>query len=275
MMLGQKLMRQASDNLPPVHSKYDGLPVYFLTGKKYLHQTLFCIQSLVKASTTSFKFILVDDGSFDSRLITQIKIQLPGACIVTSQMITENLNTTLPQHLYPVLLHKRSVYPHIKKLTDIHTIPGNEWKLVLDSDMLFWNDPLAMINWLKAPQGAVCMKDCKESYGYTRQLMEELCGTKIPNKLNVGAIGLDSNQISWDKLEKWTKILEEKEGSTYYLEQALTAMLLADRNIAVLPDDEYVVNPEKTRIASRQGTLHHYVDLSKEEYLKSAWKKLT
>ncbi|WP_090651697.1 hypothetical protein [Mucilaginibacter sp. OK283] len=274
MLQGQKLMQHAATHLPPVQSAADGLEVYFLTGKKYLYQTLFCIQSLIKVSQTPFKFILVDDGSFDEQLIKQINTQLPGAGIVSRQMIDQNINKILPKHQYPVLHHKRQVYPHIKKLTDVHTIPGEDWKLVLDSDMMFWNDPLAIVNWLKEPQNPIYMQDCQESYGYSRQLMEQLCKNKIPSLLNVGAIGLKSSAVNWAHLESWTTGLEEKEGSSYYLEQALTAMLLANVEAVVLPADEYIVNPDTNRINSHIGTLHHYVDLSKEGYFKKAWKAI-
>jgi hypothetical protein len=118
------------------------------------------------------------------------------------------------------------------------------------------------------------MQDCQESYGYSRQLMEQLCKNKIPSLLNVGAIGLKSSAINWAHLESWTTGLEEKEGSSYYLEQALTAMLLANVEAVVLPADEYIVNPDTNRINSHIGTLHHYVDLSKEGYFKKAWKAI-
>jgi hypothetical protein len=274
MLRGQKQMQEAAKKLPPILSVADGLAIYFLTGKKYLYQTLFCIQSLAKVSATGFKFTLVDDGSFDEQLINQVKIQLPGAVIVTREMIERHIDQAIPQNEYPVLHHKRKVYPHIKKLTDIHTIPGDDWKLVLDSDMLFWNEPEAIINWLKHPTVPIYMQDCQNSYGYSAQLMEQLCGNKIPQLLNVGTIGLSSAAINWHNLETWTKELEEKEGSSYYLEQALTAMLLAGVEAVVLPANNYIVNPTSTEIDDCKAILHHYVDLSKEGYLKKAWKAI-
>lgn len=272
VMHNSKSMAKASLQLPPVQSYADGLPVYFLTGVKYLYQTLFCIQSLAKASTRKFRFILVDDGSFDDALITQISKSLPGADIVTQAQIEQNLSDLLPALRYPVLHHKRKVYPHIKKLTDVHTIPGNNWKLVLDSDMLFWHEPTALIQWLETPDKPINMLDCVPSYGYSTALMEDLCGSSVQPLLNVGAIGLHSGAIDWDNLEAWTKTLEEKEGASYYLEQALSAMLIGNKPTIVLAADSYIVNPGLALVKERKGMLHHYVDLSKEIYFKSAWK---
>ncbi|PTR01274.1 hypothetical protein C8P68_101508 [Mucilaginibacter yixingensis] len=274
MLHGRNKMQQMAINLPPVQSYPDGLPIYFLTGRNYLYQTLFCIQSLVRVTTAQFKFILVDDGTFNHQITEQIKRQLPGAAIIMQETIEQNLNTILPAVKFQALRNKRKVYPHLKKLTDIHALPGNEWKLVMDSDMLFWHEPKALINWLKHPQFPIYMVDCVESYGYTTQLMKSLCGTNLPTLINVGIIGLNSNSINWQDLESWTSELEAKEGPSYYLEQALTAMLIGQQPALVLSGDDYIVNPDKNIIYGQQKILHHYVDLSKEFYFKHAWQQI-
>ena len=267
-------MERTSYNLPPVISSPGGLSIHFLTGKQYLHQTLFCIQSLSKVTKAKFKFILIDDGSFDEKLIKRINLQLPGAEIITQEIIEQNFQRYLPENKYPYLHHKRKVYPHIKKLTDIHTIPGNLWKLVLDSDMLFWSEPKEIITWLNNPNKPLHMVDCEESYGYSTKLMADLCGYKIRSLINVGAIGLNSNKINWAKVDHWVKMLEEKEGTSYYLEQAISAMLISSTDSVVLNSKKYIVNPNKEMINNKFGTLHHYVDLSKDGYCKTAWKVL-
>ena len=274
MKRGQRQMRNAAFELPPVYSSANGLPVYFLTGKNYLYQTLFCITSLTKCSAEEFKFILVDDGSFDEKLISLIKRQLPGATIIQKQTIEDNIRAALPADKYPVLNLKRAEYAHIKKLTDVHTLPGEDWKLVLDSDMLFWEEPIQLIAWLKNSSKPVHMVDCTESYGYSTALMEELASAKIPALLNVGVIGLQSSHIKWLELENWTATLEAREGKTYYLEQALSAMLVAKQPCLVLGKEHYMVNPTDDAISHCKGILHHYVDRSKRAYYTTAWKKL-
>ncbi|MGY3211664.1 hypothetical protein [Mucilaginibacter sp. HD30] len=274
MKQGQRQMRSAAFKLSPVHSSANGLPVYFLTGKNYLYQTLFCITSLTKCSAEQFKFILIDDGSFDEKLISLIKRQLPGAAIIQKQSIEDNIQTALPANKYPVLNHKRAEYAHIKKLTDVHTLPGKDWKLVLDSDMLFWGEPTQLIAWLKNSSKPVHMVDCTESYGYPIALMEQLASAKIPALLNVGVIGLQSSSICWQELEDWTATLETQEGKTYYLEQALSAMLVAKQTCLILDKQDYIVNPGDDAVSHNKGILHHYVDQSKKAYYTTAWKKL-
>lgn len=272
MIYNQWLMKKMASKISPIASDSKGFPIYFLTGRKYLYQTLFCIKSLDKCSDTKFKFILVDDGSFDEKLISHIKEKLIGAEVITTETINKNLEKKLPVAQFPLLHYKRKIYPHIKKLTDIHSISDNNWKLVLDSDMLFWKDPKEITNWLNNPTCPIYMLDIQESYGYTTKLMKDICKKEIPKKLNVGIIGLNSASINWTDIENWIRSLEDNEGTTYFLEQALSAMLIGDQKSILLNNQNYIVYPTLEHIKNKQGTLHHYVDLSKEGYFNFGWK---
>jgi hypothetical protein len=269
---GNKQMAKAVHKLPPSPSYPDALPLYFLTGKNYIHQTIFCIRSLSKVSTEKFHFILVDDGTFTLEINNLITKKLPGATVVSKEQIKANLAKYLPTDKFPVIHNKRKVYPHIKKLTDVHTINLGSWKMVLDSDMFFWKEPTEIINWLKQPVEPIHMVDCEESYGYSRSLMSELSQADIPKLLNVGIIGLNSNDLNWDTIEYWIKSLEERESTSYYLEQGLTAMIVSQNKSIFLNKDDYKVNPTLSDLEKTANILHHYVDLSKEVYLKKAWQ---
>lgn len=273
MQRGMKRMQKAALALEPVISHTDGLPIHFLTGKNYLYQTLFCIRSLTKTTDAHFKFILIDDGTFDADLIELVQRLLPNAEIIGAGIIKKNIAQNIPPSC-TALLEKRKVYPHIRKLTDIHTLPGNAWKLVMDSDMIFWAEPKEVLSWIEKPDSPLYMRDCMPSYGYTDLILKELLGKQLPELVNVGVIGLNSDYIDWQRLDEWIKILESREGTSYYLEQALTAMIIGDHPSTILAENEYIVNPDEQLIKRRKGILHHYVDLSKKEYFIDVWKNI-
>ena len=254
---------------PAVKSK---LEICFLTGKKYWYQTVFCILSLSKVSRKHFSFIIYDDGTIDTDLADKIRKQVPCATIVFKSEIESRLNQYLPEDTYPFLRNKRFVYPHIKKLTDIYAGTSG-WKLVLDSDMLFFNNPEIMINWLENPSQPFYILDSVNSYGYSKSLMNELSTRNLPDFINVGMVGLNNSLIDWDKLEYWAKTMESREGTSYYLEQALTAMIIGDGPAVIGPKTDYIVMPTKDQVINGEGVLHHYVDVSKEWYFKEAWKR--
>jgi len=274
MLAGEAAMENYAERLPPVQSFDYGYPVFFLTGQKYFHQTLYCIRSLSLVTGKRLRITIVDDGSFDSGLISRVNRQLPGAAVITREAIDQQLNELLPAEIFPHLRSRREVYPHLRKLTDVHTISSvSDWKLVLDSDMLFWREPLEIINWLENADRPVYMTDCAECYGYSRESMEALTGYGVPLKLNVGVIGLNSASIDWEQVDYWIGKLEQTQGTSYFLEQALTAMLIGTKPSLVLPARTYQVNPAAGE-PDKECILRHYVDLSKKDYFNRAWRKL-
>ncbi len=258
--------RQAMDKaalLLQTESPPAGSPeVYFLTGKKFWTLTAFCMYSLSMQSNNTLKPVFIDDGTLDDQLIKNMRGQFPGCIIRNAKEIEKTIETVLPISKYPLLHKKRKIYPHIKKLTDVHA-GAKGWKMVLDSDMLFFNYPDEIIDWLTKPAAPFFLYDPVLSYHYTIELMEELSGGKIIPNLNVGAVGLKSEQINWDKLEAWIGTLEENQGTNYLLEQALSAMLVSGQNPKIANKCDYVVMPEQGEVDAPSAILHHYVADSK------------
>jgi hypothetical protein len=172
-----------------------------------------------------------------------------------------------------VLRERWTNYPHIRKLIDVH-LASSGWKLVLDSDLLFFRRPSLILEWLKNAECPLHAIDCEESYGYSRPLMESLTGTVIPPMINVGLCGLRSDSIDWDQLETWCRDLIEKEKTSYFMEQALSAMLIAGHPRIIAPASDYVTMPDDTEAQACQAVMHHYVADSKRHYFRKNWRKV-
>lgn len=265
-------MERAAYQLPTVASfSIPSFDIHFLTGKKFWDQTCFCAYSMAQHTPVSLRPWIYDDGSLAEKHQTEIKRIFPNAQIITNEEITELINQHLPENKFPYLRERRINYPNIRKLTDVH-VGSMGWKLVLDSDMLFFQTPEFLINWLKSPETPCHMVDVETSYGYSQELMESLAQTSIPQKLNVGICGLKSEDIDWEQLEHWCKILIEQQGTHYYQEQALIAMLMANHSCAVAPSEDYIVMPNQQQVISPQAVMHHYVSDSKSLYFRYGWK---
>jgi hypothetical protein len=255
----------------PETEEVNPLAVCFLTGEKYIHQTIFCAHSLELVSKQKVRPLIFDDGSLTQNQIDHIHSRFPLAQIQSSDEILENLDAALPISKFPSLRSRRLIYPHLRKITDIH-VNSDGWKLVLDSDMLFFKKPDEILEWLQLPEKPLCMQDVMNSYGHSLALMKHLCGEPIPSKVNVGVCGIDSTTIDWEQLEYWCKRSLEIEGPQYTQEQALVAMMFAQTPFTMLPADTYICLPSQGDVQSKRGILHHYVAESKEWYLQQAWQ---
>lgn len=271
---GMRQMKVAAARLPATpEPRADAPEVYFLTGEKFWYQTVFCAYSLVSHCPQPPRFVILDDGSLTSDRVAQLRSILTGCRVLAAAEIEARLDVHLPFEKFRVLRQRRLEYPHLRKLTDIHA--GTQgWKLVLDSDMLFHRRPDVLLRWLATPDAPIHMTDIENAYGYSISLMQRLSGHPIPDRINVGICGLDSDAIDWTRLEKWCGELMRLEGSHYLQEQALAAMLISQwRHIAVSPADAIVApSPEECRAPS--VCLHHYVAESKTFYFRTAWRRI-
>lgn len=276
MKAGYTLMEQASLSLrvdPPTGLTSDSPAIHFLTGKNFWFQTIFCMVSLQKVSPVAIRFHVHDDETFDPFLEKLIQSQVPGVVIHRKSETDERLRKVLPESKYPYLNHKRKVYPHIRKLLDVHA-GSTGYKVVADSDMLFFRTPTLLFDWLKQPDRPFYISDKLNSYGFTGERIFSVLGQRIPEKVNVGLIGLDSGDIDWDRMERWSFELERGTLGSYYLEQTLTAMYLAGKSCVIGPETDYIVMPTHRQVKQTEGVMHHYVDISKPDYFIHAWKKI-
>ena len=269
-------MEQAAYNLPPLaHSEENPaspLVVWYLTGSRFWYQTAFCAWTLSYHSHRRIVLNLIDDGSLQAHQERQLRNLFPEGITRWKHDLAQTLEEKLPIARFPHLRERWLDYVNIRKLTDIH-LGSRGLKLVLDSDMLFFSCPHELLAWWDNPKGPCLMTDFVESYGYSRQLMEDLSGASIPPLLNVGICGLRSEDLDWQELEHWCGTLVEQEGARYFLEQALVAMLAARTPPMVMPPSSYITLPNRKQILAGEGVLQHYVAESKPWYFRNAWRK--
>jgi len=160
----------------------------------------------------------------------------------------------------------------MRKLTDVHDV--GEPSLFLDSDMLFFDSPDEILNWMDAPNDFMYMQDAVASYGYSPKLMEELARGHLPERLNSGLYALPPNSIDYDYLEFCCKRMTMVEGPQYLQEQAMTALLFSGREAIVLPRKDYRVLPDLTEGQFPTAKLHHYVSHSKRSYFQHGWRRI-
>lgn len=270
---GRRAMERAAVRLPSAAAGHrpPRLEVHFLTGRRFWYQTAFCAYSLLRHAGEPVRVVAVDDGTLDPAQAAALRRVLPHFDLVSRDATRDRLDRFLPAERYPALRAQRLVYPHIRKLTDVHAGQSG-WRLVLDSDMLFHHRPAALLDWLAAPDRPCHMTDVENAYGYSPGLLARLAGAPVPDRVNVGACGLRSDAVDWDRLEYGCRVTLEEEGSHYLQEQALTAVLLAGRECAALPADEYVVRPDRAEARRPRAALHHYVAESKAWYFRDAWR---
>jgi len=271
----QREMARAATRLPALPA-FPGAPavtLHLMTGRRFWDQTVFCLHSFARAARCNVQAELYDDGTIDAACAGQLAALGPGARIHEAETLRAALDRRLPADRFPVLRERWLNYPNLRKLINVHAAGGG-WKLVLDSDLLFFRRPGFLLDWLAAPDRPLHAVDCHESYGYSRDLLARLAGAPIPPLVNVGLCGLRSDGLDWDELERWSAELIARERTSYYLEQALVAMLAARQPCAVAPAADYLTLPARAEAVAPRAVMHHYVDTSRRWLYRYGWRRV-
>ena len=270
---GRAAMEAAARTLPPPPAG-SGPPVelHLLTGRRFWYQTAFCLHTFARHADRAVAPIIYDDGTLTEEYRTLLARLFPATRFVLQTETLARLDAALPATRFPMLRERWLNYPNIRKLTDVHA-GQTGWKLVLDSDLLFFRRPTLLLDWLDRPQQPLHAVDCETSYGYSRSLMNELAGAPVADLVNVGLTGLDGAELDWDKLEHWCRTLITRERTSYYLEQALIAMLVAGRPCTVAPAADYITLPVLPEARECHAVMHHYVAHSKRWYFQTNWRR--
>lgn len=271
---GRQAMEAAAHRLPVPTLATDPHPLelHLLTGERFWYQTAFCLHTFAVQSERTLAPVIYDDGTLGPRHREPLARLFPLARFVSSADIRAKLDAFLPAARFPTLRDRWQHYPNIRKLTDPH-LGSTGWKLVIDSDLLFFRRPDLLIAWLERPQRPLHAVDCLTSYGYTRPLLDGLAGAPLAELVNVGLCGLRSDSLDWERLEYWCRTLIARERTNYFLEQALVAMLVAGHDCEVAPAADYVTMPRPPEARECQAVMHHYVAGSKRWYFRHNWQR--
>ena len=270
---GRRAMEAAAATLPPL-AEASGTPLelHLLTGRRFWFQTAFCLWTFGRQAGRPLAPVVYDDGSLEGPHRAALARLFPATRFVTQESVIARLDQHLPAAKFPHLRERWQNYPNLRKLTDPH-VGASGWKLVLDSDLLFFRRPGFLVDWLDHPNRPLHAVDCETSYGYSRALLNELAGAPVAELVNVGLTGLDGAELDWERLEAWCGTVIARERTNYYLEQALVAMLVAGRDCAVAPAADYVTMPAAPEAAACQAVMHHYVANSKRWYFQANWRR--
>ncbi len=273
---GEQAMEISAWSLPPLTAPVDhGLvPVHFLTGRRFWYQTAFCISTLARNVSSLPRVVFHDDGTLNASQCEALTGLVPGSEVLRADEAESRVHQYLPADRFPILNAQWRDYVNLRKLISPHLV-GDRWKLVLDSDMLFFQRPDEMLDWQRSPGTILLMRDVTTSYGYPLRTLDEMANGAVPRRLNVGICGIRSGLIDWQEVESWAASLITKSGTSYYLEQALVALLAARHGCQVLDDNHYQLQhlPGKTPAAGRRLT--HFVDRAKADYFQRAWRAFT
>jgi hypothetical protein len=258
--------------------------LFFLSGEKFLHQTLFCIYSLfrflTKEEAAQFSITILDDGSLSDSRKVFLANKYSGIRVLSLLDAVRQVESNLPRKKFPFIHEAIDGLILFKKLFFTHSDLRPGLKIFLDSDMLFVRRPDLFLEWIRIngekKEKYFGIEDVGVNYGYSNSLITEISKTVTSVAINSGFYGINTSSLDFEYLEQILKKIITAEGIHYYCEQFVTGIILTKRpeNLTVLPKSDYIVLPCERQVSMQDGVLHHYVDTSKEWYFKKGWERV-
>jgi hypothetical protein len=275
--LGERRMGAAAARLPSLPAGETKLtaPIYFLTGRRFWPQTLFCAHSFVRHSGMGAEFRFVSDGTMDDEIARQLTRLFPDARILGHAGLDEKIASVLPPARFPTLHAHRRRFVLLRKLTD--TLAGElGYRLFLDSDMIFWRRPDELLARLARAEPLYMADLGDDGYTLARSVLQEKLGVIPAPGVNSGVVAVHPEKVDWDLLERACALLLAEGRDQRLLEQTLWAIVLGAQNGRPLPAADYrlVIDPPAGREARAAGrpALLHYAWHARLLYSASEWQ---
>lgn len=276
---GERAMRRAAAGLPAIAAKapWKLAPICFLTGPRFIHQTLFCAHSFARFTADLPAFEFLSDGQLAENEEAALKHVFPSAVVRRSAELDERVLAALPPDKFPTLHATRRTFVLLRKLTD--AMAGQEgFRVFFDSDMLFWSRPDELLSRIAAADPLYMADTVEDGYPASRAEIGRALGVSVAAGVNSGLVALDASRIDWDLMERACAFVRSTPGNQRLLEQALWAVALGAQQARPLAASAYrvMIDPthwQQARAEHPGPILMHYAWYSRLPYLAGEWRR--
>ena len=221
----------------------DDFSMHMLTCRRDIVNTIWSLASFYHVSDIIGNLYIHDDGSLrqeDRQIINKL---FPSATIIHPQEAWDRFSEQLIS--YPAIREFRSelCLPLIKKIIDSYFVSTSKMRLIIDSDLLWFNNP-------KEIEDAVT-QGCSNSYMQRNDIEIFITFNNHENMdsslagYNSGVTLYSQSNFDLDVLEKFfSKIDRGDAASLHFSEQSGFAHCL--KNLYLWPDSTYIIDKEVT-----------------------------
>lgn len=218
------------------------LSIHVLSCHRDLVMLIWSLFSFYQVMVSLGQLFIHSDGGLQNNDKKILKEFFPYAKIIEPEEFLEEYKSELER--YPLLKKFRTEYPRyflLKKLIDPYFVSPNPCRLIIDSDLLWFQRPVAIENELRYNCQHSLMMALKEPNPVFRVYFKD--GTRLNDELalfNSGLVLYHRKNFNLNKLTQYfEKIDINNKYNSHFIEQGGYASCL--ENLEKLPSDKYVI----------------------------------
>jgi hypothetical protein len=248
--------------------------VHMLLCNRDFEMSICALRSFVHYCGRSFEFVIHEDGTLTQQQKQYLLKNFPKSEIIDYDRSLNLARGTFGENSEIYKIRLKGVM--MLKLIDIKLFSKKKKAIVLDSDILFFQKPTVVLDAAtRYDVPNLFNKDVTPSLMAPKEVLEGICGQKIPERINAGFSVLYTDAIDFVLIEKWLKDLNERkiEFILHRIEQSLITMLCVNHKngIDYLPetyDVSFDKNVDQSVCKHYVGVIRHGFELEGLTYLE-------
>lgn len=230
----------------------DNFSIHVLTGSKAMTMFLWSMKSFYQVLTKVGQLYIHDDGTFNDSDIKIFNKYFPNAIIVRPKDIFKK--QTGKMNKYPEIKkfrHDNDII-YLRKFIDPYFISDKEYRLIIDNDLIWFQNPLEIEN--------VVEKNLKTSFmtkDKSNKPIHFKDGTTFGGGYNSGIDFYHQDSFSMDILKEYLYKVDLEHKEIRFIEQAGYAYCL--QNLELLPYERYTI-----RGGYKEAVVKHYTGPRRE-----------
>ncbi|OGY50281.1 MAG: hypothetical protein A3J65_04600 [Candidatus Buchananbacteria bacterium RIFCSPHIGHO2_02_FULL_45_11b] len=251
----------------------DDLSLHILSCHRDLVILIWSLFSFYQVSEFFGQLFIHNDGSLTNRDKAILKKFFPGAIIIEPAEALDCFDKKLAD--YPLIKKYRLEYPEfflLKKLIDPYCVSQKPWRLIIDSDLLWFKNPDFIGREILGQNAPNSYMIKGEDFSRHPNYVYFKDGSKLEDNLanfNSGAVFYAKENFALDKLQEYfAKIDKDNKQNNHFIEQAGYAYCL--KNLKPLTPDKYLISAK----AGPDAVLRHYTSPKRPLFYLEGLKKI-
>ena len=229
--------------------------IHVLTSNQDWLNLIWALKSFYWSSRRHYALCIHDDGSLKPHQVEELRRHFPTARIINRPGADARIRVLLAA--YPRCLKFRLTNVLAPKVFDFSAYLEAERMLLLDSDVLFFAEPKALVEAVDNPRYRYNLfnPDFGSAYTVAPGVVAQIPGLELKPLINSGIALIHRASLRWDWIEEFLNLPGILDGHFWRIEQTLYALSSSRFGVELL-SDEYQVRTER---GIGRSPCRHYV----------------
>ncbi|AFZ59167.1 hypothetical protein H6G54_02075 [Anabaena cylindrica FACHB-243] len=208
--------------------------IHVLTSANDWLNLIWALKSFYHYSQRQYALCVHDDGTLTQDNITTLQHHFPDARIIDRKQADEKVLPLLSS--YPLCLEFRKTNHLSPKVFDFAAYLQSDRLLLLDSDILFFQEPTELLNRIENPDYKLNTLNADENSAYTvePETVKSQLGFDLAARVNSGLGLIHQQSLNFDWIEEFLS-LPDIIGHFWRIEQTIYALCSSRFGVELLP----------------------------------------